>query len=79
MGDKILNNKFIGQFIAILRKAKGMTQQDVADRLNVYNKAVSHWEHNVCAPDITLIPALAEMFGVTCDELLRGVLIQFQE
>lgn len=62
----------IGQFIAALRKANGMTQQDVADRLNVSNKAVSRWERDECAPDLTIIPALAEMFGVTCDELLRG-------
>lgn len=62
----------IGQFIAALRKAKGMTQQEVADRLNVSNKAVSRWEHDMCAPDLSLIPALAEMFDVSCDELLKG-------
>ncbi|MBR6649390.1 MAG: helix-turn-helix transcriptional regulator, partial [Bacteroidaceae bacterium] len=62
----------IGQFIAALRKANGMTQQDVADRLNVSNKAVSRWERDECAPDLSVIPTLAEMFGVTCDELLRG-------
>jgi len=62
----------IGQFIGALRKANGMTQQDVADRLNVSNKAVSRWERDECAPDLSLIPALAEMFGVTCDELLKG-------
>lgn len=67
-----MSNNSIGQFIAILRKANGMTQQDVADRLNVSNKAVSRWERDESAPDISLIPALAEMFGVTCDELLRG-------
>lgn len=64
--------KTIGQFIAALRKANGMTQQDVADRLNVSNKAVSRWERDECAPDLSVIPALAEMFGVTCDELLKG-------
>ncbi|MDD6800428.1 MAG: helix-turn-helix transcriptional regulator [Firmicutes bacterium] len=62
----------IGQFIAALRKASGMTQQEVADRLNVSNKAVSRWERDECAPDLSVIPALAEMFGVTCDELLKG-------
>lgn len=62
----------MGQFIAALRKANGMTQQEVADRLAVSNKAVSRWERDECAPDISLIPALAEMFGVTCDELLKG-------
>jgi len=62
----------IGQFIAALRRANGTTQQEVADRLNVSNKAVSRWERDECAPDLSVIPALAEMFGITCDELLRG-------
>ena len=44
----------------------------MADRLNVSNKAVSRWERDECSPDLTLIPAIAEMFGVSCDELLRG-------
>lgn len=67
-----MSRNSIGQFIAALRKANGMTQQDVADRLNVSNKAVSRWERDECAPDISLIPSIAEMFGVTCDELLKG-------
>lgn len=62
----------IGTFIAALRRANGFTQQEVADRLNVSNKAVSRWERDECYPDITLIPALAELLGVSCDELLRG-------
>lgn len=67
-----MEKKTIGKFISVLRKSQGMTQQDVADRLNVSNKAVSRWERDECAPDISLIPAIAEMFGVSCDELLRG-------
>lgn len=65
-------NKSIGQFIAALRKTNGLTQQEVAERLNVSNKAVSRWERDECSPDLSAIPALAEMFGVTCDELLKG-------
>jgi len=67
-----MSKNTIGQFIAALRKTKGMTQQEVANRLNVSNKAVSRWERDECAPDLSLIPAIAEMFGVTCDELLKG-------
>lgn len=67
-----MSRNSIGQFIAALRKANGMTQQELADRLNVSNKAVSRWERDECAPDISLIPSIAEMFGVTCDELLKG-------
>nr|MDE7439939.1 helix-turn-helix transcriptional regulator [Clostridia bacterium] len=67
-----MERKTIGAFIAVLRKANGLTQQELADKLNVSNKAVSRWERDECAPDITLIPALAEILGVTCDELLKG-------
>ncbi len=62
----------MGEFMAALRKARGMTQQEVAQRLNVSNKAVSRWERGECAPDISLLPAIAEMFGVSCDELIKG-------
>ncbi len=67
-----MERKSIGSFINALRKAAGMTQQDLADRLNVSPKAVSRWERDENAPDITLIPAIAEIFNITCDELLRG-------
>ena len=67
-----MEKKTIGTFIAVLRKANGMTQQELADKLNISNKAVSRWERNECAPDISLIPALAEIFDVTCDELLKA-------
>lgn len=72
LGGFVMAKNSIGQFIAALRKANGMTQQEVAERLNVSNKAVSRWERDECAPDLSLIPAIAEMFGVTCDELLKG-------
>ena len=67
-----MNKKSMGQFIAVLRKANGMTQQELADKLGVSNKAVSRWERDECAPDISVIPVMAELFDVTCDELLKG-------
>ena len=67
-----MERKTIGGFIAALRKANGMTQKDLAERLNVSDKTVSRWERDDGAPDLAVIPAIAEIFGVTCDELLRG-------
>lgn len=67
-----MEKKSIGDFLAALRKSNGLTQQDIADKLNVSNKTVSKWERNESRPDITLIPVIAELFGVTCDEILLG-------
>ena len=67
-----MERKTMGSFIAALRKANGMTQKELAERLNVSDKAVSRWERDENAPDLSLIPVIAEIFDVTADELLRG-------
>ncbi len=67
-----MEKKTLGSFLTVLRKAKGLTQKELAQQLNVSDKAVSRWERDESAPDLSMIPVLAELFGVTCDELLRG-------
>ena len=62
----------IGKFIAALRRASGMTQKELGERLYVSDKTVSRWERDECTPELNLIPAIAEIFGITSDELLRG-------
>ncbi|MCH5159723.1 MAG: helix-turn-helix transcriptional regulator [Clostridiales bacterium] len=62
----------IGEFLATLRKANGYTQQEIADRLGISNRTLSGWECNNVLPDILLLPALAELYGVTVDEILSG-------
>ena len=61
-----------GAYLASLRKNAGMTQQDAADRLGVSNKTISKWESGGGFPDITILPALAELYGVTADDILAG-------
>ena len=56
--------------IAVLRKSRGFTQQELADLLGVSFQTVSKWENHVTMPDITMLPALAELFEVSVDELL---------
>lgn len=67
-----MEKKTIGSFIATLRKASGLTQRQLAEMLMVTDKTVSRWERDETLPDLTLIPVIAEIFGVTSDELLRG-------
>lgn len=67
-----MDNKKVGAFISERRKVKQLTQQQLADKLGISNKAVSKWETGQGMPDIGIITALAEIFGVTADELLNG-------
>lgn len=67
-----MEKKTMGSFIAVLRKAQGMTQKQLAEKLNVSDKSVSRWERDETYPDLNLIPIIAELFGVTADELLKG-------
>ena len=60
----------LGRRIAALRKEKGMTQEQLAEKVGISAQAVSKWENDVSCPDITLLPLLAELFGVSVDELL---------
>lgn len=61
--------KTVGEKIAELRKAKGMTQEELATTIGVSTQSVSKWENNTNMPDIMLLPIFAEIFGVTIDEL----------
>lgn len=64
--------KSIGEFLSALRKANGYTQQEVADKLGVSNRTLSSWETDRTVPDVLILPAIADLYGVTADEILRG-------
>ena len=67
-----MSNKTFGEMISSLRREKNMTQNDLADKMNVTDKAVSKWERNLSCPDINSIPKLAEILGVSVEKLLNA-------
>ncbi len=64
------DNKTLGQRIAYYRKARNITQEELGEKCGVSSQAVSKWENDLSAPDITLIGTLAEIFCISTDELL---------
>ena len=62
-----------GQRFARLRKSKGYTQEQIADKVNISYQAVSKWENDISSPDISILGELANILGVTVDELLGRV------
>lgn len=62
----------VGEFLATLRKEGGYTQQDVADKLNISDRTLSSWETGRTEPDLSSLTALADFYGLTVDEILRG-------
>lgn len=67
-----MNQEEIGKFIAECRKNKKITQQELANKLNVTDKAVSKWENGRCMPDLSLMNELCEILGISINELLSG-------
>ena len=61
-----------GQLITELRKEKGLTQKQLADALNVTDKAVSKWERGLSFPDVSMLEPLSELLGVSIMEILAG-------
>ncbi len=67
-----MNQEKIGKFIKTIRKELELTQQDLADKLGVTNRAVSKWENGLCLPDYSLINDLCDILKINSSELLSG-------
>ena len=67
-----MDQEKIGKFIQKLRKEKKMTQQELADKLNVTDRAISHWENGRRLPDVSLFKPLCEIFNISVNELISG-------
>ena len=66
-----MKKQTFGNIIVSLRKEKGMTQLELAEKMGVTDKAVSKWERDLSFPDVSSIPKLAEIFEVTVDDLMQ--------
>ena len=62
----------IGKYIAFKRKEQGLTQKQLAEKLNMSDKSVSKWERGICLPDVTVYLELCKILGISINELLAG-------
>ena len=67
-----MNQEVIGKFIAECRKEKNMTQQELADKLGVTDRAISHWENGRRLPDYSLLKDLCDVLSISINELFSG-------
>ena len=67
-----MNKVKIGKFISKCRKDKQLTQEQLAEMLNVTNKSISKWENGICMPDSGIIPELCEILNITINDLFSG-------
>lgn len=71
-----MNQLVTGKFIALKRKAKNMTQEQLAEKLGVSNKTVSKWETGKCMPDYSIVKSLCKELEITVAELMDGEVIE---
>lgn len=67
-----MNQEKVGKMIALKRKEKGLTQEQLAEKLGVTNKAVSKWETGKSMPDLSIIQELCKILGISLTTLLNG-------
>ena len=67
-----MKKRTLGMMISSLRKEKEMTQLELAEKMGVTDKAVSKWERDLSYPDLNSIPKLAEIFGVSVEDLMQN-------
>lgn len=71
-----MNQEKIGKFIAMNRKLKNLTQEELADKLGITKNAVSKWERGLCLMDMSLLKPLSEILGLSVNDILAGEKIE---
>jgi len=67
-----MDQKKTGNFLRELRKTKGLTQEQVAEKLGISSRTISRWETGVYMPDISMLVDIAEMYDVDVREIIDG-------
>ena len=68
----------IGKFIGEKRKEKKLTQQELAEKLNITDRAVSKWENGICMPDVGTMPELCKILNITINDLFSGEVVNMK-
>ena len=68
----MFNTKKFGTYISAKRKDMGLTQAELAEKVNLTRQSISKYETGECFPDISILIQLAEIFGITIDELVKS-------
>ena len=69
----------IGKFIAEKRKEKNMTQSELAEKLNITDRAISKWENGNCMPDVGTIPDLCSILSISINDLFSGEVVDMKD
>lgn len=69
----------IGKFISLKRKEKNITQDELAEKLNITNRAISKWENGICLPDAGNMPDLCKILDITINDLFSGEVVDMKE
>lgn len=69
----------IGEFISLKRKEKNITQRQLAEMLNITDRAVSKWENGICLPDAGNMPELCRILGITINDLFSGEVVDMMD
>ena len=67
-----MDMKKIGSFLSLLRRERGMTQEQLGEKLGVTNKTISRWETGAYLPPVEMLQLLSELYGITINEILSG-------
>ena len=74
-----MNQIKIGKFIQEKRKEKNITQSELAERLNITDRAISKWENGICMPDVGTIPEICKILNITINDLFSGEVVDMNK